>query len=207
MVHASPKLILQLGQLQSAAFRHRDSLDLELPLPGLPTHVGEAKEVESLGLTLVPVLSVLRRKATELDQTGLLRVELERELRESFAKLVQAPIGFRLVLEADDEVIRIADDDDIATSALAPVVDPQIEDIVQIDVCQQWRDTPALGRPLLCTVHFPFFQHASLEPLFDVADDTLVPDSVFDETDQPFVGDGIEGKGDTLPISRTSRRQ
>jgi hypothetical protein len=45
----------------------------------------------------------------------------------------------RLVLEADDRIVRIADYDHVSGGlAASPLVDPQIEYVVQVDVRQDW---------------------------------------------------------------------
>ena len=52
---------------------------------------------------------------------------------------VQEPLGIVPVLEADDNIIGIAHDDHVAGGvASSPAFGPQIEDVVQIDVRQQW---------------------------------------------------------------------
>jgi hypothetical protein len=43
----------------------------------------EAKEVEGLGLPFSPRCASFGRKATELDQAGFLRMQFQRELRQS----------------------------------------------------------------------------------------------------------------------------
>ena len=49
--------------------------------------------------------------------------------------------GVRPVLEPDNEIIAIAHDDNIATGvALAPLLCPQVQDMVQVDVREQRRD-------------------------------------------------------------------
>jgi hypothetical protein len=42
------------------------------------------------------------------------------------------------MFESRDDIISVADDDHIARSVMfTPVLDPQIEGLVQVDVCQQ----------------------------------------------------------------------
>jgi hypothetical protein len=62
------------------------------------------------------------------------------------------------VLEADDEVVRIAHDDEIAPGvALPPLIDPQVERIMQIHVGQQGRDDrpPGVCLPHLAAIGLP----------------------------------------------------
>ena len=67
--------------------------------------------------------------------------------------------------------------------------------------------TAPLRRPRLTDATLSVFQHARLEPLAHEANDALVADPVLEETDQPVVVDRVEGTPDTLPISKTFRRQ
>jgi len=49
--------------------------------------VGEAQEVERLRFRETAFLPVLRRKAAELDKTGLVRLQLQAELRKPLPKI------------------------------------------------------------------------------------------------------------------------
>ena len=71
----------------------------------LPADVREAQEVEGLRLADSPGLLVAGRVAPELDQPGLVGMQLQSELREPSAKVSQEPLGVTSMLEPDDEVI------------------------------------------------------------------------------------------------------
>lgn len=74
----------------------------------------------------------------ELDQPGLVRVQLQSELRQPLAKLVPEPPCILFVFEPDDEVVSPAHDDHLSVRvAAAPPVDPQVQDIMQVDIRQQ----------------------------------------------------------------------
>src|SRR5713101_8772286 len=90
---------------------------------------------------------------------------------------------------------------------LSPCLDPQVEHVMKIDVRQQRRGTAALGRPFLHPYSFPILQHASVEPFLDQSHDAPICNPVLDELHQPFVGEPIEGKHDTLPIISTFRSE
>ena len=47
----------------------------------------------------------------------------------------------------------------------------------------------------------PVFEDARLEPFADQADDAPIADPVFQEANQPFLADFIEGSGQRLPIT------
>ena len=81
---------------------------------------------------------LLRRKAAELDQPGLLRMQRQRKLLQPLTHRVQEAPGVALVLEADDEVVGIPHDDHVARGlAPSPALGPEVEDVVQVDVGKQ----------------------------------------------------------------------
>src|SRR5512132_3165282 len=62
---------------------------------------------------------------------------LQPEPPQTLPKLVQKPLGIRAMLEAHHGVVGIADDDHLAAGmSPPPLVDPQVVDVVQIDVRQ-----------------------------------------------------------------------
>ena len=76
----------------------------------------------------------------ELDQPGLIRVQLQAELREPAAKLVQEPLSVLPVLEPDDEIVGEAHGNDITVRAPSPPpAGPQVEDVVQVHAGEQRR--------------------------------------------------------------------
>ena len=71
------------------------------------------------------LLAILSRKAAEFDEASLVLVQIEPELRKSFAECVLEALGFNSILEANHNVIGKAYDDNV-TACLrpAPVVGP-----------------------------------------------------------------------------------
>ena len=107
-------------------------------------------------------------------------------------RVPEAP-GVCLVFEADDDVVGVAHDDHVARGLPpSPAFGPEIEDVVQVDVGEQRRDHRPLPRSRLTDRDDPVFQDARPQPFLDQADDALVADPVFQETDQPFLADRIE---------------
>src|ERR1039457_3305145 len=80
--------------------------------------------------------------------------------------------------------------------AFPPLVRPQVEDVMQVDVGQKWRDHRALRCSDLPRCHLPVLSHPGLQPFTDQPDHPLVADTVFDKTDQPIVADRIEESRD-----------
>src|SRR6516162_3115499 len=98
-----------------------------------------AQEVKSLRLAEPALLAIFRRKASELDEPGLLGVKRQRKLLQPCAHFIQKAPGVGLVLEPDNEVVGVAHDDHIARGlAPSPAFGPEIERIVQVDVGQEW---------------------------------------------------------------------
>ena len=66
----------------------------------------EAKEIERLGFTQTPCPPTLGGVPAELDQARLLRVQFQRELRESLAEFMKEPLRIVLILKTHDEESR-----------------------------------------------------------------------------------------------------
>ena len=99
----------------------------------------ESEEVEHFWLPFSTCRTLLGRMAAEADQPGFLRVQGEVEQAHPFLQVVQERLRFMLVLEADDRVVREADHDHVSGGlAAAPLVDPQVEYVVKVDVRQDW---------------------------------------------------------------------
>jgi hypothetical protein len=102
---ASHELILHLLQLRPQPLRSGDALEPEAPVSPLPADVREAEKVERLRLGESPFRSVLRCIAPELDQPGLLGMQLQVELRKPFTKVVEELFCITTMLGPDDEVV------------------------------------------------------------------------------------------------------
>src|SRR5215211_1703022 len=79
-MHAPSQLVLDLLQLRYLAVPSALLEDLEPALPGLPADVGEAKEIERFRFARHLPVAGLSRITAKLDQSGLVRVELQRKL-------------------------------------------------------------------------------------------------------------------------------
>ena len=89
LMHPSPKFQIDLLQLLQHPLPHRLPNHRELsPLVG-PAAVRESEKVERFRFPLTTTISVLRRKSAELDQSRLLRVQLQSELAETFTQVAQ----------------------------------------------------------------------------------------------------------------------
>src|SRR6266481_2977793 len=112
---------------------------------GCPADMRESEKVEGFRLSLAASLSVLRRMTAKLQEPGLFRVQFQTELFHALFQFVPEPFGFRFVLESNQSIIGKSHDDDIALSLLLPpCLNPEIKDVMEVSVCQQRRNTPAL---------------------------------------------------------------
>ena len=96
-------LQMQLVQLPAQSLGDRLPANDELPIMGLAADMSEAKEVERFGFPLSAPSSIPGRKASELDETGLPRVELQPEALQAFLEGIMEAFGVLLMLEADYE--------------------------------------------------------------------------------------------------------
>lgn len=79
--------------------------------------------------------------SAELEQSCLARVEIQRELSESFSQIIQETLRILLMLEADDTIVAITHDDHVTGGmALAPLLNPKIVDVVQISVRERLKN-------------------------------------------------------------------
>jgi hypothetical protein len=72
-----------------------------------------------------------------------------------------------------------------------PLVSPQVQHVMQIDVCKQGTDTSSLWYALFTTCHNTILKHACVEPLLDVPQHALIRNAVLNEFHQPLVVDGV----------------
>ena len=120
-----PALLQQgvdLGQLGPHPLRDGLALDPETAVLRLPTDVGEAEEIERLGLADTPGRSLPGSVLPELDQAGLVRMQLQVELPEPFAKIGEEPLRIGLVLETGDQIIGLCRVPDYAEVGVGVVV-------------------------------------------------------------------------------------
>ena len=126
---------------------------MNLPFLVLPQQCVKPRKSKVCGFALSPAASVLAGEAPELDQPRLVGVQRQPELAQPLGHLAPEALGIVPVLEPGNPVIGIAHDDHVALGvAPPPLLDPQIERVVQVDVGQQRADAPALHRPQLTRV-------------------------------------------------------
>ncbi len=110
----------------------------KVPVPVLPADVRESQKIERLGLAFSSLFPVLFGKPPELNPARFVWVQFQPKLPQPFPEIFQETVCFGLVLESEDIVIRVSDDNHVASRALlAPGVHPEVEYIMQIDIRKQ----------------------------------------------------------------------
>jgi hypothetical protein len=129
VVQARFKFGLHRLKFRLPPFAHRLTQHRELAHSRLPATVREAEKVKARRCApITALLSVRPRKAAELDQSCLLGVQFQTEVREPLAQLGKEPLSLNSMLEPNNKVIRKTHHDDITASLLlSPSLDPQVE--------------------------------------------------------------------------------
>jgi hypothetical protein len=166
----------------------------------------EPEEVERLRFAEASSAAVRNRVPTKLDEPRLIGMKIQSKTSEPRLEIGKELLCFLPVLEANDGVVRVAHDNNVASGAsLPPLVDPLIIDMMEVNVRQERADDRTLWRPFLRLDHAPIFEHACRQPFGNQPDDSTVANPMLDEPDQPFPADLVEGSGDRLPISAIIR--
>jgi hypothetical protein len=140
-MHPGAQFLLDLLELCRHAVGSGLPVNQEGAATGFAADEGEAEESEGLRFVEPEPLSVGRRMAAEFQQSGLLRKERERKLLQPVAHGIPEASGVVFVLEAGDQVVGIAHDDHVAPSLTpSPAFNPEIEDVVQVNVGKERRD-------------------------------------------------------------------
>jgi hypothetical protein len=182
VMHASPQLDLHLLQLGLHAFANGVPKHHKPPLLRLPADMLEAEEIEGLRFAQTNALSVGRRMASELEKPRLLRVQLQLELLHTFFQFRPEPFGLVLELESNQGIVGITHHDHIAVrTLLTPCLNPEIEDVMEVEIRQQRRCTATLRRAFLRERSHSLFQHARVQPFLDETHDAPVRYPVLEE--------------------------
>src|SRR5207342_1181873 len=150
LMHSPSQLVLNSSERRAHAVPPAFPLELEMALVGLAADEREAQEVEGLRLAEPTLIARDRSEAAKLDQTGLFRMQRQRERCQTRAhRLPEAP-GIGSLLEADDDVIRIAHYDHLARGLTpSPACGPEVKHVMQVNIGKQRRGHRALPCPLI----------------------------------------------------------
>src|SRR4051812_40603941 len=120
LVPAPSQLFLDLLKPHPHAVAPGLPFEQEAPLAGSAADEGEAQEGEGLRLAEPALGASGRSKAAKLDQAGLVRMQRQRELLQPRAHVVPEAPGIGLMLEADHDVICVAQDDHVIPTRMDP---------------------------------------------------------------------------------------
>ena len=144
-MHTPPKFFLEFLQLDTHPLSHGLPKHNE-PSKSIPvTHMRETQEIEGLRLAVAPPFPISGRLAAKFDQAGFGGMQFQVELLKSFLKFFTKLLGLPAILETDHKVVGKTHDHDIALRLpLSPLIGPQVEHVVQVDIRQQRRNTTPL---------------------------------------------------------------
>src|SRR6266516_6229662 len=180
------ELVFDLPELGPHPLCDRDAPQREPPAPGLPADVREAQEVKRLRLSGSVRSAVRGGEPPELDQASLAGMQLQGELREPAAKIVEELLGVTLMLEPDHEVVGPAHDDHVtACVASPPLPGPLVQDIVEVHVGEQRRGRSSLRCPFRCLRPASVLDDSCGQPLTDQPQDLLVRYPMLEKLHQP----------------------
>src|SRR5262249_51049328 len=146
----------------------RLALHRPVPLEGPAPVVGEPQEIERAGALVTGARWGSRWSPLERDQPGLFRMEGQAVLPKALGQDVQDPSRIAFPLEDQDRVIRVADQVGPPVQAgLDRLLEPRVEDLMEVGVGQEGADHPALGAAGFGMGYTPVLQHTRVEPLAD----------------------------------------
>ena len=164
---------------------------------GLAAVVREAQKVEGLRASLPGGRTVAGGKPPELDQPGLALVERQAELLQPVLEVREELLPIYLVLTAEYHIVRVPADDHLPDCPTpSPLVNPEVDDVVEERIGEDRADPRPLRRARLHRSPLAALEDAGLEPSLDQAKHPRVGDPVRQHPHQPSVVDGIEEGAD-----------
>ena len=139
-VHSPAEFLLQFLQFLPPSFAVRNASDFEPAQPVLPADMLESQEGERLRFSLSTLGPVERCEPPESDQPCLVFIQLQPILPQMLLQFSEVALCLVLVLEAEDGIVGVAHDGDLAPRRLPPPISPLIEHIMQVHVTEQRRN-------------------------------------------------------------------
>jgi len=128
----------------------------------------EAQEVKTSRDRFITTAWTRCHGRLESNQLGLVGMKLKAIAPEAFGKSHEDTLGVSSLLENHHHVIGIANHFGVPSHARAHLlVPPYVDNLMQVDVRQQWRDYPSLRRARLGVSHDALIQNPSTEPFSD----------------------------------------
>src|SRR5271155_1409743 len=137
-VHLSSQRVFDFSQLCLRAITTGFPLDEEFSLPCLAADESETQKIKGLRLAKTRSGALIRCEAAKRDQSSLSRMQRQRELFQPRLHSSQEAPRFGFVFNTQNNIIGISHDDHVALClSTAPLLGPEIEDVVKIDIGQQ----------------------------------------------------------------------
>ena len=139
IVHAPPEFFFHLIQLRLQPFTNRLPQHREISVVSLlSADMRKAEEIERLRFPLSAPLPVMSRVSAELQKPRFVGMQLKLELPKPLGEIRPEPFGIRFALESSHDIVRVPHRDDLALRSLStPCLNPQIEDVMEIDIGHQ----------------------------------------------------------------------
>src|SRR5262245_53801607 len=186
--------LLSARQKLPAALLTRDADQSKLPAAIAPTDVFEAQELKGLRLVCVLRLTASGEASTE-EQPCLLLGQGQVEPLKAHAQLAVEGFRIPLVLEARHKVIREPRQVRLPlTQRPELLLEPEVQDKVQVDISQDGADRTPLGRPFRRAHDDPTLHHASPQPFAYQAQDDGIGNAVGHHLSQPLMVDMVVGR-------------
>src|SRR5450759_2247112 len=124
-------------------------------------------------------------------------MQFQAELSQPIPKVIQKSLRFRPALKASDQIVSIPDDNYVALGHfLSPRFDPQVKDIVQIDIRQQRRNHRALRSTYRHLRPLALLRNTRPQPFANQANDSGIAHAVLDEFHGPFLAHLVKEPSD-----------
>ena len=93
-------------------------------------------------------------------------MESQTELAQPAFKVVKELFRILPVLKSNHEVIRVSHDNRVSVRLLRTPfpVKPEVEDVVEVNICQNWRNNRSLGSPPKVVLPLAPVHDASVQP-------------------------------------------
>ena len=176
MPHPLASLIDRLERARKSIFR-RQLPHHGIALPRVAPHVGKPEEVEGRRQRRFFVLTG-RSAGPEVDQLGLVRMQLQPELTQPLVQDREHTFRIDLVHKAHHKVVTEAHQRTRTAQPWSHLLGvPEIDHMMKKDVTQDWGNNPTLRRTGLGVMNLPRFQHTGFEPFVDQLPNYPIGDS------------------------------
>src|ERR1700722_13493514 len=157
----------------------------------------EAKKVKCFRFARVTLLSVMNGPRTKLQESRLLGMKLKTELEHALFQFCQKLLGLRFMFKTHNKVIGPSYDDHLTARFVSlPLLCPEIQDVMKIDIRKQGTNRTPLRNTFVRRRPQAILHDSRFEPFLDQTGHALISDSMFDKLDQPIMIEVVEKASD-----------